>query len=75
MFKRIFRAMHRGWVCGGIKWREEFYDFKVDPIQFTKMTGFTTVLKHYLCLSKSEKAIFLNMIYRKYENLRLDRKH
>ena len=66
MLKDIWTAAKKGWISGGIKWREEFVSKNIDPDKFLALPNRQGVemIKQYLALTDQGKIQFLNMIVR-----------
>jgi len=66
MLKEIFTAAKKGWISGGVKWREEFVAKDIDPDKFLALPnnqGIEMLQKYLLCTPQS-KIQFLNMTVR-----------
>lgn len=66
MLKAIWQAAKKGWISGGIKWREEFVEKDIDPDKFLDLPNNQgkEMLQQYLKLPPQEKVQFLNMTQR-----------
>lgn len=65
MLKEIWIAAKKGWMSGGIKWREEFVEKGIDPDKFLTLPDSNDLLRRYLKLTSQSKVQFLNMLTRK----------
>ena len=70
MLKSIIDAFQRGWLSGGIPWREEFVDKNLNPDAFLQLPNANELLQQYSSLNPQGKVIFLNTIYRQFPFLR-----
>jgi hypothetical protein len=66
MFKKIFEAAKKGWISGGVQWREEFVEKGIDPDKFIALPNNEGVkmIAQYLKLPKQGQVQFLNMTTR-----------
>lgn len=65
MLKEIWIAAKKGWMSGGIKWREEFVEKGIDPDKFLTLPDSNDLLRQYLKLTSQSKVQFLNILTRK----------
>lgn len=65
MFRSILTAAKKGWISGGIQWREEFVAKDLDPDKFLALPEGNSLLNQYLALPPQGRVQFLNMLTRK----------
>ena len=64
MLQKIWAATKKGWISGGIQWREEFVAKDIDPDKFLAIPEGEKQLAQYLALPPQGKVQFLNRITR-----------
>ena len=65
MLREIWMATKKGWMSGGIKWREEFVAKDIDPDKFLALPDGSNLLQQYLKLAPQAKVQFLNILTRR----------
>ena len=71
--RKIIKAIKRGWVTGGIQWREEFYDSGLNPEKYSLLPEpeLYKILVKYSKMSEQQRTMFRNIEYRKRKEFRL----
>ena len=67
MLQECLTAFKKGWISGGIQWREEFVAKDIDPDKFLAMPEGEKQIAQYLALPPQGKVQFLNRITRSAE--------